>query len=347
MSRDSESQASGRLKRITMHDVARRAGVSQPLVSLVIGGNRAVRVSDATRERILQAAQELGYRPNVLARGLVQQRSYSLGIIIPDLRNPFFLDVVIGAEHVAAEEGYALLLCDAAEVPPERHLESLRSRKIVGIIIVAVGAALAGGELTGLNVVLIDEPSETHLSVTSDATAAGRMAAEHLLGLGHRRIGFIGPASDLWAFRMRERGFLQTLVAAGIRVSSDDLRRAAPTVDGGFGAMKAMLGSRPRATAVFCANDLLALGAIKACASAQVAVPSGMSIIGCDDIETARLVTPELTTIQVRAREMGARAARTLIRLLRDEPIRAMRPLGVQLVVRGSTGSAPRTEPTA
>src|SRR5512143_2071231 len=159
------------MPRVTMLDVARRAGVSQPLVSQVIGGSRSVRVSEATRDRILRVAEELGYRPNVIARARVHSRSYSIGIIIPDLYNPFFADVVAGAERVASDEGYAVMLANAAEVTAERHIE-------------AVGAAsLDLAVFAELNAVLIDEPSETQLSVMSDAPAAGRLAAEHLLAL--------------------------------------------------------------------------------------------------------------------------------------------------------------------
>ena len=326
-----------------MHDVARRAGVSQPLVSLVIGGSTSVRVAEATRERILRAAEELGYRPNVIARALVQSRSYSLGIIIPDLYNPFFIDVVSGVDRVATEEGYAVLLCSGGEATVARHVDALRARQIDGIIIDAVGAASLGAIAAGdVNMVLIDEPSDVHLSVTSDALDAGRLAGRHLLALGHTAVGLIGPASDFWAFRMRERGFVQALRATELRVASDHLRRSPATVSGGYGAMRGLLASRTRPTAVFCTNDLIALGAMTACIEAGVDVPSEMSICGCDDIETARLVTPELTTVHVRAREMGARAARTLIRLVESAapPARstvASRPLGVRLVVRGST----------
>ena len=329
-----------------MRDVARVAGVSQPLVSLVIGGNPNARVAEATRERILQAARELGYRPNLVAQALVRRRSYAIGLVIPDLRNPFFADVVSGAERVATEEGFAVLFCDATDVSAERHVDALRARQIDGVIIDAMGAAsIPDAALSGLNVVLIDEPSAKRPGVATDALGAGHLAADHLLGLGHRRLAYLGPATDVWAFRMRERGFVQSVRAAGLEVRPADLRRAAATVDGGRAAMQALLvqsGEPERVTAVFCANDLMALGALKACAAAGMAVPGRLSIMGCDDIEAARLVTPELSTVSIRARELGARAARLLIRQLNGETAAPpTRPLGVSLVVRGTTGPAP------
>lgn len=340
-----------------MRDVAARAGVSQPTVSLVLGGHPKARVAAETRERVLAAAAELGYRPNVIARGLARRRSYAIGLLVPDLRNPFYAEIVSGAERVAAQEGYAVLLCDASEVGTHRHLETLRERQVDGIILDAVGAselgeAGASHAFEGLNVVLIDEPSGQVPFVASDAMGAGRAAAAHLIGLGHRRVGFMGPAADVYAFRMRERGFVQAMRAAGATFDSDRLRRAPATVAGGMAAMRAMLAlGSARPTAVFCANDLMAVGALKACAAAGVVVPRDLSVVGCDDIELATLVTPELTTIAIPARELGARAARTLIRQLAGdaEPRgvgRALpRALPVKLMVRGTTAAvaAPNT----
>src|SRR5215217_2299557 len=188
-------------RRVTVRDVAARAGVSQPTVSLVLGGHPRARVAAETRERIVQAAAELGYRPNVIARGLARRRSYAIGLLVPDLRNPFYAEIVSGAERVAAQEGYAVLLCDASEVGARRHLETLRERLVDGIILDAVGASelaeVASGEsaFEGLNVVLIDEPSGRVPFVASDAMGAGRSAAAHLIALGHRRVGFMGPAA--------------------------------------------------------------------------------------------------------------------------------------------------------
>lgn len=329
---------------VTTHDVARRAGVSQATVSLVLGGNPRARVAAATRERVVRAAEELGYRPNILARGLVRGRSYALGVVVPDLSNPFFLDVVAGVQRVASEAGYAVLLCDARETDPVRHVEALRGRQVDGVVIDAMGAwSLPPDALSGMAVVLVDEPSERLPGVASDALEAGRLAAEHLLGLGHRELAFVGPAADTHTFRMRERGFFRRLREAGVALPSERLRRAHPSAAGGQAAMKALLSLPSRPTAVFCANDLLAVGALKACLKARVAVPGELSIVGCDDIELARVVTPELSTIAVPARELGARAARLLLRRL-DGPGEAAKPaklLPVRMVARGTTGVAP------
>ncbi|MBV9774097.1 MAG: LacI family DNA-binding transcriptional regulator [Gemmatimonadetes bacterium] len=332
----------------TTHDVARLAGVSQATVSLVLGGNPRARVAAATRERVIRAAEELGYRPNIVARGLVRGRSYALGVIVPDLANPFFLEVVRGIERVASTAGYAVLLCDARETTPARHLEALRARLIDGVIVDPLGVeGLPADSLTDLNLVVVDQPSERWPGVASDAEGAGRLAAEHLLALGHREVAMVGPATDVHSFRMRERGFTRALRAAGVALPSGWLRRAPATVAGGEAAMRALLprrGSRP--TAVFCTSDLLALGALKACATAGVAVPGAMSVVGCDDIEMARVVTPELTTVAVPARELGARAARLLLRQLdgRGGETRPGRVLPVRLVPRGTTAPPP-TDP--
>lgn len=330
--------------RVTMRDVADRAGVSQPTVSLVLSENPDARVAEETRERVRAAARELGYRPNLLARGLARRRSYSLGVIVPDLSNPFFADVVSGTERVAAEEDYAVFLCETRHVTLERHLESLRGRQVDGIIMDAQRPeVLEELELEGLNVMLIDEPSERWPGVASDARAAGRLAAGHLLELGHRRIGFLGPARETHAFRERERGFVAALREASVPLRSEWLRRVPPTVSGGREGMRALHDLPERPTAVFCVIDLLGVGALKECLTRGTRVPEALSLMGCDDVELSRLVTPELTTVAVPARELGARAARGLIRRLEGEEVLPgpARPLPVRLRPRASTGPPP------
>ena len=326
--------------RATSHDVAARAGVSQPTVSLVLSRNPKARVALATRERVLRAAEELGYQPNVVARSLVRRRSYALGVVVPDIGNQFFADVVSGAERVATEQGYAVFLCEQRDLPLERHLEALRVRQVDGVILDAAGASLVPRTaFEGLNIVLVDQPSNGWPGVASDAEGAGRLAAEHLLSLGHRRIAFVGPSADVHGFRMRERGFVRAIREAGIELPSELLRRTPATLEGGYAAMRGLLALADRPTAVFCGNDLIALGAHKACTMLGVSIPHAMSLVGCDDIAFARLVTPELTTVAVPARELGARAARLLLRELEGDrsPARTSRPLPVKLVVRGTT----------
>lgn len=333
-----------RIKRITTHDVARRAGVSQPTVSLVLSKNARARVSAETRERVLLAAHELGYVPNVVARSLVRSRSYAIGVIVPDLRNPFFAEVVSGAERVASEEGYAVLLCETREIPRERHIQALLERQVDGIMVDAVGAAsMSEPMMAGVNLVLIDEPPNRWPGVASDAVGAGRLAAEHLLSLGHTRFAFLGPATNVHAIRMRERGFVSALGAKGISLESAAMRRVPATAAGGQTGMHALLGLASRPTAVFCSNDLVAAGALKVCSLERVRVPEDVSIVGCDDIELASLLIPSLTTIAIPARELGARAARLLLQGLgapeadSRSGVRTQRTIASRLVVRGTT----------
>ncbi len=321
--------------------------MSQPTVSLVLSKNARARVSAETRERVLLAVRELGYVPNVVARSLVRSRSYAIGVIVPDLRNPFFAEVVSGAERVASEAGYAVLLCETREIPRDRHIQALIERQVDGIMVDAIGAAsLPEAMIAGVNLVLIDEPPDRWPGVASDAVGAGRLAAEHLLSLGHRSFAFIGPATNVHAIRMRERGFVTALATRGIHLESSMLRRVAATAAGGQAGMRALLSQETRPTAVFCTNDLVAAGALKVCSLDGIAVPQEMSIVGCDDIELASLLVPELTTIAIPARELGARAARLLLQGLKGADLerglpRPPRTIASRLVVRGTTAPPP------
>jgi len=236
----------------------------------------------------------------------------------------------------------------------DRHISALLDRQIDGIMIDALGAAsLTEKLLERTNVVLIDEPPDRWPGVASDAFGAGRQAAEHLLALGHERFAFLGPATDIHAIRMRERGFVQTIARAGFKIASDRLRRVAATASGGQAGMRVLLGLEPRPTAVFCSNDMVAIGALKMCSVARARVPTDILIVGCDDIELASLTYPELTTVAIPARELGARAVRLLLHALKTEeqegrvesPVQ--KTMASRLVVRGTTASPPnRTTPT-
>jgi LacI family transcriptional regulator len=329
-----------RISRVTALQVARQAGVSQPTVSLVLSRNPKARVAPETRARVLKAAEELGYRPNRLAQGLVRRRSYAIGVIVPGFANPVNASIISGVERVAAQAGYAVLLCETGEVEVAQHLTALADRQIDGVVLVGVSeASLPPAELDRLNLVLINQASDRFSTVADDSLAAGTVAAEHLLGLGHRRIAFVGPGSSASTFRLRERGFANALRAAGLSPASEHWLRAEPTVAGGIQAMRTLLAQPARPTAVFCANDLIALGAHKACAMAGVAIPRDLSILGCDGVDLGTLVTPELSSISTPQRELGARAVRLLLRQIDgDGKLPASRQtLPVKLLLRGTT----------
>jgi LacI family transcriptional regulator len=339
--------------RVTALEVAKQAGVSQPTVSLVLSKNPKARVAPETRARVLKAAEELGYRPNRLAQGLVRRRSFALGVIVPGFANPVSAAIVSGAERVAAQAGYAVLLCETGEIDVKQHLKALTDRQIDGVIIAGIGeSSLPEAELARMNVVLVNQASDLLSSVQDDSLNAGTLAARHLLDLGHRRLAFIGPVSTASAYRMRERGFATALREAEAVPPSERWLRADPTVAGGLAAMRTLLAQAEPPTAVFCANDLIALGAHKACALAGISIPRAMSILGCDDIDLGTLVTPELSTISTPKRELGARAVRLLLRQL-DGATEGKAPqspttqtLPVKLVLRGTT-ARPQTESLA
>ncbi|MEO6447306.1 MAG: LacI family DNA-binding transcriptional regulator [Gemmatimonadaceae bacterium] len=329
--------------RVTAAQVAERAGVSQPTVSLVLGAHPTARVAKATRERVLRAAEELGYRPNRLAQALVMRRSFTIGVLVPRLDNPVYSSVISGAEKVAAGAGYAVLLAEADHGSSHAHLLALRDRQVDGVIVCGFGESdLPADVLAEVHPVLVEQPSKHHPSISSDSERAGQLVAEHLLELGHREFAFIGPATDAQSFRLRERGFVRRLREAGIALESSRLRRISGTVAGGALAMRALLASSSRPTAVFCANDLIALGAHKACATAGLVLPRDLSLVGCDGIEIGSLVTPELTTVSVPQRELGARAVRLLLRRLDGQEVSsAPQVLPVRLLPRGTTGPVP------
>ncbi len=325
--------------RVTAVEVAKQAGVSQPTVSLILSQNPKARVAPETRARVLKIAAELGYRPNLLAQGLVRRRSFALGIIVPGFANPVNSEIISGAERVAAEAGYAVLLCETGDIDVAQHLKALADRQIDGVIIAGMSEpTLSEAALRRLNVVLVNQTSDTVSTVQDDSLAAGELAARHLLELGHRKLAFIGPVSSASAFRLRERGYAQALREAGAVPPSDYWQRADASVAGGLSAMRALLALPDRPTAVFCANDLIALGAHKACAIAKVSLPAELSILGCDDIDLGTLVTPELSTINTPKRELGARAVRLLLRTLDGEAkTPTSQTLPVKLVLRGTT----------
>jgi LacI family transcriptional regulator, repressor for deo operon, udp, cdd, tsx, nupC, and nupG len=306
--------------------------VSQSTVSLVLSGKGRGRVSAATEASVRRAAEELGYRANVAARALRTGSARTVGLVVPDVTNPFFGRVLRGAQRAAWQEGYAVLLADAGN---DRHwqlasLAALRALTVDGYLFFEVeppaGEALRGVAIEtlprGLPVVRLDGAAGVHAAVS------------HLIDLGHRRIGHVAAEIDTDTFHIRRAAFD---AAAG---DPGELRVVSPvSVDGARAAADTLLALDDPPTAVFVDDDLMASGVYLAARERGVAIPANLSVVGFDDVDLARVLDPPLTTVAAEAEGLGAAAFRALFGVLSGEDVAAEQVLPVRLVVRGSTAA--------
>ena len=333
-------------KRVTIEDVARAAGVSRQTVSRAI--NDLDEISPQTRARVLHIAEEMDYRPSSIARGLATRRTRALGLVIPDVANPFFSDVARGAEQVAYAEGYNVFLCNTGEHPQREWaiLQSLEEKCVDGVVLCS--SRLDDGELRAVlarhpAVVLVNrrvEPADEENGVSVvmlDDVTGGRMATQHLLDSGHQAVGFLaGPPASRSGHR-RVAGYRAAFAAVDLPYNSVWMVPCPADVDGGHQAARDLLAAHPELTALFCYNDLVAVGTLQACADLGRRVPDDLAVVGFDDIPLAALVTPPLTTCRVSRYELGAQAMRLLLDQINDRPgERAEIVLRPELVVRAS-----------
>ena len=345
----------------TIADVARRAKVSTATVSRVLAGLGHARPE--TRDRILAAARDLDYRPSGVARSLQRRSTRTLGLIVTDIENPYFPQLVRAVEDAARAEGYTILLCNAADDPEREsgYLDLLVERRVDGLIIAASSLGARHREWLAsppLPVVLINTAAvDVDLpSIHSDNRAGTRLAASHLLDLGHRWFGYLMPPPRNVDAPERFAGLRDVLAEAGLDPDAIAIASGAPLVGGGEAAMLELLDQAPGVTAVLAYNDLMAIGALRAIRRRGRAVPSDISVIGFDDVALAAYVDPPLTTLSHGTAEMGYWAVERLAERLRvrgtsaDDTDRAnggprrapVVMLPVRLEVRGSTGPAPR-----
>jgi LacI family transcriptional regulator len=326
---------------ITIADVAREAGVSLMTVSRVINDKDGV--SPTTRQRVLEIVERLDYQPSSIARGLATQRTGTLGLVVPDVANPFFSDVARGAEHVAYAQGHNVFLCNTDEDPlrEETVLQSLEAKRVDGVVLCS--SRLDDGKLCSVlarhpSVVLVNRRLEGDKmgTVLLDDEIGGRMATQHLLQTGHRDVGFLAGPLTSRSGRERIKGYCAVLTAAGRPYNSDWLRHCSPVVQGGQEAARELLTTYPELTSLFCYNDLVAVGALQACADLGRRVPDDVAIVGFDDIPLAALVTPPLTTCRVPRYELGVQAMRLLLAQIDGDLITSKIVLRPELVVRTS-----------
>lgn len=329
--------------RVTRNDVAALAGVAPSTVSYVIN-NGPRSVSRAAREQVLNAISRLGYHPSDVARSLRTQRTLTVGLVIPDITNPYYGEIAQAVEEVAFQYGYTVILGHSSQRPERelRYSQVLRSKQVDGVILHPVTPDLEPVYYlgrAGIHVVVLERIVPGFACIIADEHHAGYVATRHLLGLGHRRIACMALAGDSTSSVARAEGYRKALVEAGIHPN----RSYQVDCEYGYAAAEAgarrLLVTARRPTAVVAHNDLMAIGAMKAFAEAGLTIPADISVVGFDDIAAASYVQPALTTIAYPKRQMGQAAIEILLKLMKSKERTAPEvvKLGVELVVRGST----------
>ena len=329
---------------VTIQDVARVAGVSPSTVSRALNDSPLIR--EETKARIRAIAEELGYERNELARGLVKGASGAIGLVIPDITNPFFAEVTRGVGEVAHARGYGVILCNTEEDPDRErsYIRLLRRKRVDGLILTSVTAEdpyLKALSRSKTPFVLVSRACQLVPApyVGVDDRLGGRLAVEHLVELGHRRIGFIGGPPDVQSSLDRLAAFEAVLSERGLPVREEWISFSDFTQRAGYRAGKELLKREERPSAVFAANDVVALGVLQAADELGIRVPEELSVVGYDDISYAGLPRIELTTVAQPSFEMGRIAAEWLLSVLEGGPQRRLyRLLTPKLVVRRTTG---------
>ena len=330
---------------VGIKDVAKRAGVSIGTVSNVV--NRPHVVAAATRSRVLSVIEELGYVRDESARQLRAGRSRVLGLLVLDLGNPFFVDVARGAEQAAHAEGLNIITCNSGQRSEleASYLAMFAEQRVRGVLVTPAdptGRSLDALRRQQIPFVLVDRVSADAAvcSVSVDDVAGGRLAVRHLLAAGHRALVYVGGPSEIPQVRDRRAGALAALDEAGLPPSAlTEISVERLDVAAGRDAGARLLGLDPRPGAVFCANDLLALGVLQTVFAARVAVPEQMAIVGYDDIEFASAAAVPLTSVRQPAVAMGRLAAEMLLEETSGGDGHEHRQVVLQpeLVVRGSS----------
>lgn len=331
-------------QKVTIDDVARRAGVSKQTVSRAI--NDKGDISPITRERILVLVKEMGYRPNRMAQAMNTSRSHMIGLVVPDITNPFFPEIVRAVQDAAMENGYTTLICNTVNSSEIEVLNDLVTHGIDGLITFTHRAndEAVADFADRFGPMLIINREFTHQNVTTlmvDNTAGACLAVEHLAGLGHKTIGMLSTDLATLSQTRRVQGYKEGLREAGLEFDESLLVQADPTLAGGLKAAKALLERRPDVTAIFAYNDLMGVGAIRACKDLGLKVPEEISIIGFDDIQLASMISPALSSVHVDKYEMGRKAFERIYNLI-QEPASTRDMIGMKpkIIQRESSGPA-------
>lgn len=341
------------MNRPTQVDVARLAGVSRATVSYVLNGQTEGRVpiSEETRQRVLEAIEELGYEPDARAQALRSGNTNTIALIIPDLRNPHFSEYATGIEEAARAAGYHLLLSSttmnneyAGEI-----FKDLARRRFDGLILASsfilesneAQATLEQVRKRGLPIIEMSENYGVD-SISAEYRDATREVMSYLFSLGHRRIGFINGVGGHELGQDRLEPYKESLREANLPIDTQLIADCGPTIDDGYQAAKSLLQLPARPTAIVSINDLLAIGALRAAEDLGLRVPNDLSLVGFDDIAMAKYIVPRLTTVSKNAHALGMLAFETLLARMQNPDLpRQVIHGSTTLIIRESTGPAP------
>ncbi|SEE77656.1 transcriptional regulator, LacI family [Rhizobiales bacterium GAS191] len=329
---------------VTMRDVGKRAGVSAMTVSRVINGREGVDAE--TQQRVEEAIAALDYVPNRIARGLISQKTQTIGLIVPDFVNPFFAPVVRGAETAARRAGYRVLLCNSeGDLRLEReYIEDLVSHRVEGLLLAAASDRSRASILSllrgGFPLVLIDRalPDVDCDLIVSDSAAGARRLVEHLIVIGHKQIAHITDVDDTSTGRERLRGYREALEHAGLMYHEELVFRTTVDQMGGYRAAQQILAIAPLPTAIFTVNNMTVVGAMQALRERGLRVPKDMGLVCFDDVEHLAVLSPFLTVIDQPAETFGSLGAQLLFeRITGKAGVRSRRiVLQTDLIVRES-----------
>ncbi len=335
------------MQQISIKDIARAANVSHPTVSRALSHSPLVK--GETAERIRQIAASLGYRPSAIARSLATKKTRTIGVVVTTIADPFIADVVSGIEEMANDHGYSVFLANS-NANPDREVKvvhSFHERRVDGIVVTAsrVGA-LYVPLLSGLKVPIVlinnqhpDEPDEFIYSVMIDNIKASTQVMKHLIGLGHKRIAYIGDQAGFQSDTERFAGYRQALAFADYPFLPELIVHGDGKPEGGRQAMEKLLSLPTPPTAVFCYNDMSALGALRAIHQHGIKVPDDISIVGFDDLAIASYTSPLLTTVGQPKQQMGRMAMETMLKILSGVDAKTNIKVSGELIIRESTAS--------
>jgi len=344
-------------KKASITEVAKQANVSITTVSRVMNDSSHP-VNEETRQRVLQAAKELNYSPSALAQAMVSKDTKIIGVVVGDASDPYFAAIIRGVEDVARSYGYVVIICNSDRQPEIelRYLDVLDSYRVDGVIFAGSGLSdeayidnitpyIEHFESRGAAVITMGKHYFPSILVSYDNYQAVKDATNHLINLGHSRIGYVSGPEVLTSFELRLEGYIDALNEHSINFEPDCYFQGDFSYASGEEAARAISAMDNLPTAVLCANDWMAIGCLTGLKKSGIAIPENISVMGIGDIDVSHFIEPSLTTVRLPLQDMGAMAMDCLIQLRsgnlteQDLPV-----LPHEIIIRNSTGIAPNTE---